>query len=95
MTPTGYYNPFGGAGWGGFAFAVYSNGIIDDYNVADVYALRPVINIRRDVTVSGLGTMENPYTFSQEECQTVRLRALPCAFKAGGSGRSLLHSEIK
>ncbi len=64
MTPTGYYNPFGGAGWGGFAFAVYSNGIIDDYNVADVYALRPVINIRRDVTVSGLGTMENPYTFS-------------------------------
>ena len=66
MTPTGYYNPFGGAGWGGFAFAVYSNGIIDDYNVADVYALRPVINIRRDVTVSGLGTMENPYTLSVE-----------------------------
>ena len=39
----------------------------EEYEVTDQESdlvLRPVINIRSDVSVSGLGTMEKPYTFS-------------------------------
>ncbi len=45
-------------------FFFLSSGTVDDGGVSTARALRPVINIRSDVTVSGLGTMTSPYTFS-------------------------------
>ena len=63
MTPSGYYNPFGRTYWRVLIFGVDPSGIIDDYAYSD-YGLRPVINIRSDVVVSGDGTMQNPYEFS-------------------------------
>ena len=64
MTPAGYYNPFGAAYWGAHLFLIYPTGHLDDANANNAYTLRPVINVRSDVTVSGDGTMQNPYTFS-------------------------------
>ena len=64
MTPVGYYNPFGGIYLGTHIFSVYPTGFLDDTGTYGVIGFRPVINIRSDVTVSGLGTMQNPYTFS-------------------------------
>ena len=64
MTPAGYYNPFGNNYCGALLLSVYTSGNVDDNNADNVHALRPVINIRSDVTVSGDGTMQNPYSFS-------------------------------
>ncbi len=64
MTPVGYYNPFGYDGWYAFIFRVNSFGSFGDVTPMNTYGLKPVINIRGDVTVSGDGTMENPYTIS-------------------------------
>ena len=64
MTPAGYYTPFGGAYWNTLLFSVNDSGSIGDYYATDARALRSVINIRSDVTASGNGTMQNPYTFS-------------------------------
>ena len=64
MTPAGYYNPFGTTYCYAHLFAVYSSGDFDDYDAYGANALRPVINIRSDVTISGDGTMESPYTIS-------------------------------
>ena len=64
MTPAGYYNPFGSTLWNALLFNVNTSGGFDDYDANLANALRPVINIRRDVTISGDGTMESPYTIS-------------------------------
>ena len=64
MTPVGYYNAFGYSEWYALLFAVGASGFFDDNDAGNAYALRPVINIRSDVTVSGDGTMQNPYNFS-------------------------------
>ena len=62
MTSTGYYNPYGHSHWAAFVLGVNNLGALDDnYNVIYVQGLRPVINIRSDVTVTGDGTMDNPY----------------------------------
>ena len=63
MTPTGYYNPYDVESWAAYVFGVGTSGDVDDmsYNAC---GLRPVINIRSDVTVSGDGTMQNPFTFA-------------------------------
>ena len=64
ITPVGYYNPFGIAYYRSYIFGVDITGVLDDRSAYLTLALRPVINIRSDVTVSGLGTMTSPYTFS-------------------------------
>ena len=64
MTPIGYYNPFGNVYRISRLFFVNTSGSIDDRDTTSVSALRPVINIRSDVIVSGDGTMQNPYNFS-------------------------------
>ena len=61
MTPAGGYNPFGGTTWGSLVFAVLPSGHVDDPSATTTYGLRPVINIRSDVTISGNGTIDNPY----------------------------------
>ena len=64
MTPAGGYNPFGDTSWNALVLTVLTSGYFDDYNAYGVFGLRPVINIRSDVTVTGDGTMENPYQIS-------------------------------
>ena len=65
MTPAGGYNPFVDTHWRAGVFNVVgSSGTIDDTYVHDTNGLRPVINIRSDVTITGSGTMTDPYVVS-------------------------------
>ena len=61
MTPAGGYNPYGLSDWGEAVFSVYGTGNIGDYRVHDISGLRPVTNIRSDVSITGSGTMTDPY----------------------------------
>ena len=61
MTPAGGYISFGGYGWGALLFTVNTSGDIDDNATSYTGGLRPVINIRSDVTVTGRGTKTDPY----------------------------------
>ena len=61
MTPAGGYNPFGYSGWGTNVFTAYGSGDFDDNGADDTYGLRPVINLKSDVTITGTGTMTDPY----------------------------------
>ena len=61
MTPAGGYNLFGLTNWVANVFSVYYSGYIDDNAAFDPYGLRPVINIRSDVKITGTGTMTDPY----------------------------------
>ena len=64
MTPAGSYNPFGSTSWFANVFIVYASGPIDDHYTAHSNGLRPVVNLRSDVTISGEGTIEKPFTVS-------------------------------
>ena len=61
MTPAGGYNSFGIPYWRALVFYVNASGEFDDHHVYNAVGLRPVINIRSDVTITGNGTMTNPY----------------------------------
>ena len=61
ITPVGGYNPFGLNLWRTVMFVLYTSGTIDEGNTASSFGLRPVINIRSDVTITGNGTMTDPY----------------------------------
>ena len=62
MTPAGGYIPFGGTSWYSRMFSMNLTGSIDDYATYNENSLRPVINLKADVTITGEGTKENPYT---------------------------------
>ena len=64
ITPVGYFVAFGGATYTADVFKVLNTGYIDDDVITRAFGLRPVINIREDVTISGNGTMSNPYKIS-------------------------------
>ena len=56
MSPLSFNN-----GWAN-VFFVNSNGWLNNNNVNATYGVRPVINLRADVTISGgNGTANNPY----------------------------------
>ena len=61
MTPAGGYNPFGDPTWFARVFPVYASGEVDDSNVDSTYGLRPVVNLKSGVTITGSGTKTNPY----------------------------------
>ena len=61
MTPAGGYNPFYETGWRAPVFYIYGNGVIDDAYISSVGGLRPVINLKSNVTITGSGTMTDPY----------------------------------
>ena len=65
LTPAGGYIPFGYTYWVAYVFNVNASGSFDDGNTDGTRGLRPVINIRSDVTVIGDGTMQNPYKLSR------------------------------
>uniref|UniRef100_UPI0040277099 hypothetical protein n=1 Tax=Candidatus Ventrenecus sp. TaxID=3085654 RepID=UPI0040277099 len=64
MTPAGGYNPFGLTNWCALVFLVDASGLIDDRGVNDTYGLRPVVNLKSGVTITGSGTKTNPYVVS-------------------------------
>ena len=61
MTPAGGYNPFKYNNWDAYVFGVNVSGAFDDNYPPNARGLRPVINIRSDVTITGNGTMNDPY----------------------------------
>ena len=65
MTPAGGYNPFKFSGWLVRIFYIHASGYLDDNTpTAASPGLKPVINLKADVTVTGNGTKDNPYTIS-------------------------------
>ena len=66
MTPCGGHNPFSdtNADWNSRVFYVSGSVTIDDSHTINALGLRPVINIRSDVTINGSGTKDDPYTIS-------------------------------
>lgn len=61
MTPAGGYIPIGLKNWVGVEFFVREDGSIGDGYIGSPHGLRPVINIRSDMTITGKGTMTDPY----------------------------------
>ena len=61
MTPVGSYNPFGSNYWYTLVFDITKSGAFADDGVGGLYGVRPVINVRSDVTITGSGTMTDPY----------------------------------
>ena len=61
MTPVGGYNPLGYSGWIAIVFGVHGAGGIDDGNAGDTLGLRPVVNLKSGVTITGSGTKTDPY----------------------------------
>ena len=64
MTPAGGYNPFGYTGWRAYVFFVNGSGGIDDGGVYGAFGLRPVVNLKSGVTITGSGTKTDPYVVS-------------------------------
>ena len=64
MTPAGGYNPFGTTNWLAYVFNVSASGGIDDGGVINALGLRPVVNLKSGVTITGSGTKTNPYVVS-------------------------------
>ena len=61
MTPAGGYYPVGMTDWCAFDFNVNASDVIDDGFLDYARGIRPVINIRSDVKITGNGTMTDPY----------------------------------
>lgn len=64
ITSAGGYYPYGIATWFSLVFFANLNGKIDDDAVTNFNGVRPVINIRSDVTITGSGTMTDPYVIN-------------------------------
>ena len=65
MTPVGGYNPFGITYWHTYVFGIGGSGVnAADHVTNSASGLRPVINIRSDATMTGSGTMTDPYVVS-------------------------------
>ena len=64
MSPS-YFDSAGPAGYA-YVFRVYSDGSLnlDGNYVSYTYGVRPVINLKADITITGEGTSSNPYKVS-------------------------------
>ena len=61
ITPIGYYYAYGNAGAASYIFVIREDGKMDEPYSDDMIGCRPVINVRSDVTITGSGTMTDPY----------------------------------
>ena len=61
MTPAGVYNPFGNTIWYTSVFYFSGSGRIDSTDAVGPSGLRPVINLKSGVTITGSGTKTDPY----------------------------------
>ena len=66
MTPAGGYFPFGFTYWTADVFYVYGSGCIDDLNTGNPNGLRPVVNLKSGVPVTGSGSKTDPYVVSSD-----------------------------
>ena len=64
MTPVGGFEPFGESLRYTTVFGIRSDGTFGDYYVGYNAGIRPVVNIRSDVTITGSGTMTDPYVIN-------------------------------
>ena len=58
------YYSFGWNGFGTNVFGITSDGMVENHGVVNPSGgcgLKPVINIRSDVAITGSGTMTDPY----------------------------------
>ena len=65
MTPLGGYNSFNFTSWDTLIATVEENGLINDYSTTVIYAIRPVINLKANLTFTGNGTISSPYKLSE------------------------------
>ena len=56
MSPYNFYD-----GYAAYVFVVYDFGGLGDWNVDSTLGVRPVINIRADVSITGSGTVSDPF----------------------------------
>ena len=61
MTPIGGYNLYGTNYWNALIFVISSSGNFDDSSVYNTTCFKPVINLKSNVTITGKGTMTDPY----------------------------------
>ena len=62
MTSAGFYAPFVRNGKSSYAYGVNADGTLEDRGVgASTIYFKPVINLKSDVTITGTGTMTDPY----------------------------------
>ena len=61
MTPAGSYNPFGFTDWNALVFYVTDSGKVDDNYTPISHGLRPTINLKSTVNITGSGTISEPY----------------------------------
>ena len=61
MTPAGGYNPFGFTYWRALVFSVGDSDYIGDDDADHAFGLRPVVNLKSVVTITGSGTKTDPY----------------------------------
>ena len=61
MTPAGAYNPWGSTAFFVYVFVVHEGGWIGHGTPKGSFGLKPVINIRSDVEITGNGTIDSPY----------------------------------
>ena len=64
MTPVGGYNSYGSEFWAANVFDVNATGKIDEHAANQERAFRPTINLKANVTISGEGTISDPYIVS-------------------------------
>ena len=64
MTPAGGHVPYGFTTWSTYVFSVYGTGDFDDGNVSGASGLRPVVNLKSSITITGSGTQTDPYVVS-------------------------------
>ena len=57
-------SPSGFNGSNASVFRVPSSGYLTSFNVNSAWGVRPVINLKADVTISGSGTASSPYVVS-------------------------------
>ena len=57
-------SPYFFSGSRAYVFYVYSNGGLNNVNVNIARGVRPVINLKADITITGEGTSSNPYKVS-------------------------------
>ena len=64
MTPVGSYNSFGDTKQFDYMFGVSDKGWNDDFVISNERALRPTINLKSTVNITGSGTISDPYKLS-------------------------------
>ena len=61
MNSAGGYVPYGSVYWDSNNFLIGPFGNIEDYSCSGTFGIRPVVNLASNVSITGSGTMTDPY----------------------------------